>query len=254
MEADFLLMYILKKPRSFLYSHPKTYLSEQECIHWRESLSKISNGFPFAYLTGHQPFWTLDLHVNKHTLIPRPDTEILIETALNLFSASTKTQILDMGTGTGAIALSIAKERPQWQIDATDKYSETLAIAIKNQKSLAISNIQFYLSDWFQALPNKQWDAIISNPPYIAANDPHLTNLQYEPQQALVSEEQGLRDLKHIIQNAAQYLRGNGFLLLEHGWDQQSIVIELLKNYQWEIHSVRKDFSGNDRIVVGQKK
>jgi release factor glutamine methyltransferase len=250
LDADFLLMHVMNQSRAYLYTYPSTLLNAQEQTLWLDLLHKKHQGIPLAYLTGHQPFWNLDFKVTQDTLIPRPETEQLVETALSLLHHCPHAEILDLGTGSGAIALSLAKERPAWKIHATDKYPKTLAVAQENQQRLYAPNVIFYLSNWFDCLPQLSCDVIISNPPYIAEQDPHLPALQYEPQTALTSTQNGLADLQHIIQHSKPFLRKGGYLILEHGFRQQVEVVALLKKYQWKVITEAKDISGNDRMVV----
>jgi len=250
LDAEFLLMHVMNQSRAYLYTYPSALLSFQEHMLWLDLLHKKQQGIPLAYLTGHQPFWNLDFKVTQDTLIPRPETEQLVETTLSLLHHCHQAEILDLGTGSGAIALALAKERPAWKIHATDNYAQTLAVAEENQQQLNVSNVKFYLSHWFESLPPLSCDAIISNPPYIAEQDPHLPALQYEPQRALVSRNNGLADLQHIIQHSKAYLRTDGYLILEHGWNQQAEVVALLKKYHWKIIAESKDISGNERMVV----
>ncbi len=253
LEAEILLCYLLKKNRAYLFAHPEELLSDELFATYQNLLAKRAQGAPIAYITGEREFWSLNLKVNRHTLIPRHETELLVELALEKIPNNPDTNILELGTGSGAIALALAKERPQWHIVACDVSEEALLIAKENAQRHQLSNITFYLSDWYNNVPQQQYHAVISNPPYIAEQDPHLNegDLRFEPYSALASGQQGLADLLLIIKQGYDYLLPNGVLLLEHGYDQklnvQAILIELgYKNVQgW------KDIQGHDRVSGG---
>lgn len=253
LEAEILLCYLLKKNRAYLFAHPEELLSDEQFATYQNLLAERAQGVPIAYITGEREFWSLNLKVNRHTLIPRHETELLVELALEKLPNSPNTCILELGTGSGAIAIALAKERPQWHIVACDVSEEALLIAKENALHHQLSNVTFYLSDWYSNVPQQQYHAIISNPPYIAEQDPHLNegDLRFEPYNALASGQQGLADLLLIIKQGYDYLLPNGVLLLEHGYDQklnvQAILIELgYKNVQsW------KDIQGHDRVSGG---
>ncbi len=196
---------------------------------------------------------SLDLDVASHTLIPRPDTELLVETALALLPSSPAT-LLDLGTGSGAIALALACERPQWQVTGVDRIDEAVALAEGNRARLQLANACFTASHWFSALAGQRFDLIVSNPPYIAAGDPHLSqgDVRFEPSSALVAGVDGLDDIRLIIQQAPQFLRAGGWLLLEHGFDQAEAVRELLSAQGFMAVESRRDLGGHQRISLGQ--
>ncbi|MNM38902.1 Release factor glutamine methyltransferase [compost metagenome] len=206
-----------------------------------------------AYILGQQGFWNLDLEVAPHTLIPRPETELLVETALQLLPASA-VKLLDLGTGTGAIALALASERPLWQVTAVDRVLEAVALAERNRQRLQLNNVTVRSSHWFDALAGECYDLIISNPPYIAAADPHLVagDVRFEPSSALVSGEDGLDDLRSIISQAPEHLLPGGWLLLEHGYDQAAAVRELLAKHDFEQIESRLDLNAHERITLGR--
>lgn len=221
-----------------------------------ETLQRLNAGEPLAYVLGHQPFWTLDLLVNKHTLIPRPDSEILVETILNL-PLKSNVQLLDMGTGTGAIGLSVAKERVNWQCVLTDIHAETLLVAQKNAVKHQISNVEFALGNWYQALEtlekSYQFDVIVSNPPYLAEYDVHLDELlKFEPKRALVATQNGLSDIIDIIYQSRKYLKSLGYVLIEHGWQQSEAVQEIFHCAGFMNICTVKDYGRNDRVTYGQ--
>ncbi|MNZ62728.1 Release factor glutamine methyltransferase [compost metagenome] len=216
-------------------------------------MQRRRSGEPVAYILGQQGFWKLDLEVAPHTLIPRPDTELLVETALDLLPA-TPAKVLDLGTGSGAIALALASERPAWQVTAVDRVLEAVALAERNRQRLHLSNVSVLSSHWFSALKEHRYTLIISNPPYIAAADPHLAegDVRFEPASALVAGTDGLDDLRLIIGQAPQHLETGGWLMLEHGYDQADAVRDLLLSQGFEeVHS-RKDLGGHERISLGR--
>lgn len=226
-------------------------LTETQQQAYLTAIERLNTGEPLAYILGSQPFWSLDLKVTHDTLVPRPDTEILVETALTLH-LPTQAKILDLGTGTGAIALSLAKERPTWQVLATDVYQATLDVAQENAQTHQLSNVQFALGAWYQAIDDKRkFDLIVSNPPYIDIDDSHLTNLPYEPRRALVAEQQGLADLVIIISQASHYLNQNGWLIVEHGYNQGQAVRDLFLQAKFSDVQTICDYGGNERITLG---
>jgi release factor glutamine methyltransferase len=207
-----------------------------------------------AYILGQQGFWKLDLDVAPHTLIPRPETEMLVEAALELVPAFAPTRVLDLGTGTGAIALALASERPVWQVTAVDRVLEAVALAERNRQRLHLDNAKVLSSHWFSALEGQRFDLIISNPPYIAAEDPHLVagDVRFEPSSALVAGTDGLDDLRMIIEQAPNYLNDDGWLLLEHGYDQGAAVRDLLSRHGFEKIQTRRDLGDHERITFGR--
>lgn len=253
LDAELLLAFCLGKSRSYLRTWPELEPSAEQCAAFHALLARRAQGEPVAYLLGKQGFWSLDLEVAPHTLIPRPDTELLVETALELVSGSAQ-QVLDLGTGTGAIALSLASERPLWRVTGVDRVADAVALAERNAKRLKITNAQFLQSQWFSALIGQRYHLIVSNPPYIANNDPHLAqgDVRFEPLSALVAGEDGLDDLRQIIAKSPEHLEAGGWLLLEHGYDQGGAVRALLSEAGFtQVHS-RLDLARLERISVGQ--
>lgn len=254
LDAELLLAFVLAEPRSYLYTWPDKVVSEAQVADYQALLKRRVAGEPVAYLLGRQGFWTLDLEVAEHTLIPRADTELLVEITLQLANSNTALQVLDLGTGSGALALALASERPQWSITGVDRIQSAVALAQANQQRTGLSNVQFLHSDWFSALTGQRYDLILSNPPYIADNDPHLQqgDLRFEPLSALVSGPEGLDDLRKIIAQAPTYLTGNGWLLLEHGFQQAAAVRALLQHAGFIEVCSQRDLAGHERVSLGR--
>lgn len=254
LDAELLLAAALGKPRSFLHTWPERLVSGEAAERYASYLERRRQGEPVAYILGHQGFWSLDLEVAPHTLIPRPDTELLVETALALVTLP-QARVLDLGTGTGAIALALASERLGWQVTGVDRISEAVALAERNRERLGLGNAAFRESHWFSALGAERYDLIVSNPPYIAAQDPHLAlgDVRFEPSSALVAGADGLDDIRLIVSQAPAHLNAGGWLLLEHGYDQAAAVRELLVREGFEAVESRRDLGGHERISLGRR-
>ena len=253
LDAELLLAQALGKSRGYLHTWPERELEASQHERYQAALARRRAGEPVAYILGRQGFWSLDLDVASHTLIPRPDTELLVETALALLPA-TPLQVLDLGTGTGAIALALACERPAWQVTGVDRVAEAVALAQGNGTRLQLANARFAESCWFSALAGQRFQLIVSNPPYIAAADPHLSqgDVRFEPSSALVAGIDGLDDIRVIIEQAPAHLLAGGWLLLEHGFDQAEAVRELLAQRGFAAVDSRRDLGGHQRISLGQ--
>jgi len=253
LDAELLLAAAIGKSRSFLHTWPERIVSSEDAQTYAGYLQRRRAGEPVAYILGQQGFWKLDLEVAPHTLIPRPDTELLVETALELQPAS-PAKVLDLGTGTGAIALALASDCPAWQVTAVDRVDEAVALAERNRQRLGLGNVQVLASHWFDSLAGHRFDMILSNPPYIRAEDPHLVegDVRFEPSSALVAGADGLDDLRVIVAQAPGHLLPGGWLLLEHGYDQAADVRALLSAQGFTEVASRKDLGGHERISLGR--
>lgn len=254
LDAEILLCQALNQPRSHLRAWPDKPLLPEHLAAFRALLEQRQQGIPIAYITGNREFWSRDFQVSPDVLIPRPDTELLIELSLKLMPADEPVKIIDLGTGSGIIAITLAAERPHAQISATDFSLAALRIARRNADKHHINTIQFYQSNWFAGVPATQFNLIISNPPYIAEDDSHLQqgDVRFEPQTALCAAEQGLGDIKIIADAARNYLEPRGHLLIEHGYDQQQQVQSLFKDLHYDNVQTYTDLSGQPRVTYGQ--
>ncbi len=252
-ETQLLLQYALTVNRAWLIAHATDTIQEDLYQNFDALLKRRLKGEPIAYIVGYREFFGLRFKVSKDTLIPRPDTEVLVETVLGKTQAHISNHVLDLGTGSGAIALAVARHRPNTQVSAVDASKAALAIAIENAHQLNINNVRFELSNWFSALNNQQFDVIVSNPPYIEADDIHLNqgDLRFEPLSALASGPDGLNDIRHIINHAPKYLNKNGWLMLEHGFNQAENVAEILSKNGFSQISHVKDLAGILRVTIG---
>ncbi|HEN3616428.1 TPA: peptide chain release factor N(5)-glutamine methyltransferase [Yersinia enterocolitica] len=251
-DAEILLSFVTGRARTYLLAFGETQLTAEQLAVLEPLAARREQGEPIAYLVGEREFWSLPLSVSSATLIPRPDTECLVEQALAHLPA-TPCRILDLGTGTGAIALALASERPDCAVMGVDIKADAVALARYNAKKLAINNVDFLQSSWFD-LVSGRFTLIVSNPPYIDANDPHLNegDVRYEPHSALVAEAEGIADLAEIIRQSPAYLEVGGWLMLEHGWQQATAVQKLLNNSGFSAVMTYKDYGNNDRVTLGQ--
>ena len=251
LDAELLLAHILSVERSHLYAHPERILSCAVCQRFDVLVSRRAQSEPIAYLLGKRGFWDLTLKVSSAVLIPRPETELLVETALDLGASAKSLRVTDLGTGSGAIALAVGKSRPLWRITGTDISPDALEIARKNRETLGLSNVDFQEGSWCDPLPSGSMDIIIANPPYIAPEDPYLSlrELRYEPVMALRAESNGYRDLQTIAAQAREKLVSGGWLLLEHGYAQHDTLLALLRGFGYSDVEGKKDLAGVPRMV-----
>lgn len=254
IEVQCLLQAVLRVNRAYLITHPEQVLTDLQQEQYRALFERRLQGEPVAYLLGEREFFGLNFKVTPATLIPRPDTELLVELALQRIPKLGNCRVLDMGTGSGVIALSIAHARPDAAVVAVDASEAALQVAQQNQRELAINNAEFLLSDWFSSLAKVRFDMIVSNPPYIAASDEHLEqgDVRFEPLSALVSGEDGLRDIRRISAQAVQHLNEQGWLMFEHGYDQAEQVREILQQADFQQVFSARDLSGIERVTGGQ--
>ena len=254
LDAEVLLAHVIKKSRTFLFTHPEYELSMADNLTFELLWQRRSSGEPLAYILGEKEFWGLTFRVTPHTLIPRPETEILVEYILNHFPADKTLQLADLGTGSGAIACALAHERPNWQITASDIDNDTLMIAQENAQRLQLANIDFLQSDLFTEFKQQQFDVIVSNPPYIAEGDPHLIDLTFEPMSALVAKDQGYAILQTLCLQAHTFLKPNGLLVLEHGFEQAQVLQEFAAKTPLKWLETINDFSDLPRVTVFAQK
>lgn len=253
-DAEILLEFVTGKGRTYLLAFGETPLTDAQQAQLATLLARRQRGEPIAHLTGVREFWSLPLFVSPATLIPRPDTECLVEQALARLP-SNPCRILDLGTGTGAIALALASERPDCEVTAVDRMPDAVALAQRNAAHLAISNVHILQSDWFSALPGQQFAMIVSNPPYIDEQDPHLAqgDVRFEPLSALVAGDNGMADIVHIIEQSRTRLEAGGFLLIEHGWQQGTAVRDAFIRAGYQAVETCRDYGDNERITLGRK-
>ncbi len=251
-ELEQLLLHVLEQSRAFLRMYADYLLDAAQTEAFVALRARLVAGEPLAYVLGTQAFWTLNLKVTAATLIPRPDTEMVVTTILEL-PLPADACVVDLGTGTGAIALALTSERPTWQMTATDVSNDALHVAKQNAESHGLDHVRFGLGSWYDALDGEgRFDVIVSNPPYIDPDDVHLAGLRHEPITALTAPEHGLADLRHLIAHAPEKLQANGWLVLEHGYDQGAAVRDMLTVRGFQAVRTVRDFGGNDRVSLGQ--
>ena len=251
IDITYLLQWVLNKTKTQLYAHQDDSLSPAQQTQLNQLIQKRQQDIPLAYLTQSKAFYHLDFYVNEQVLIPRAQTELLIDITLKLYPDNQKKNVLELATGSGAIAITLADKKPNWHLLASDKFAQAILVAKKN---LCLTNhhINLVVSDWFDAIfPGKQFDLIIANPPYIAPDDPHLEALRFEPQHALVALNQGLSDFMTIITHAKHYLKPGGYLLLEHGYNQRQALLSLL-GQEFHNRQVFDDLDGVNRAILAQ--
>jgi release factor glutamine methyltransferase len=252
LEAELLLVHVLGKPRSWLIAHADDALDDAQIAAFEALVQRRHHGEPVAYITGHRGFWSLELEVTPATLIPRPETELLVELALERLPP--RGRAVDLGTGSGAIALAIARERPQATVMATDASLDALAVARRNAERLGLAHVTFAHGDWFAPLAGERFDLIVSNPPYIEAGDPHLVqgDLRFEPASALASGADGLDDIRRIVEGARAHLEPGGWLMMEHGWNQGDAVRNVLSTAGYREVFTAQDLEQRDRVSGGR--
>ncbi len=254
LDVEILFCDVMQWNRTRIYSHPEQPIPDDKSALFKSLVEQRQQGHPIAHLTGKKEFWSLELNINKDTLIPRPETELLVEVALQMIPINAAFNILDLGTGSGAIAIAIASERPNCRIVATDINTNALTMAKKNAETHQLKNIQFYLSDWYQNILPQLFDLIVSNPPYIKQGDEHLSqgDVRFESELALVAGTDGLQAINVILENAKYYLANDAYLLIEHGYDQKALIQNIfLKNYFRQVN-IFQDLSKQDRVTIGQ--
>ncbi len=251
-DAELLLADVLGKSRAYLRAYAEDSLTKQQILGFQQRLSRRQRGEPLAYILGTKEFWSLTLKVTPHVLIPRPETELLVSYLLENFGEKSQCRVLDLGTGSGAIACAVASEKPKWSVLAVDQSKEALAVAKGNARANHLDNIEFSCSDWFEKIEGT-FDLVLSNPPYIDENDPHLMRdgLQYEPQAALIAGKNGYADLFYLIKNTKQYLKPNACLVLEHGYEQAEKVRLYFQQQGYLSVQTLKDLNGLDRVTLG---
>ncbi len=253
-EGRLLLAHVLSKDRTWIAAHGDAPLAALDAKAFGELARRRRNGEPVAYLVGRREFYGLDLSVDSDVLIPRPETELVVELALERIDPGSEASVLDLGTGCGAIALAIARERPRARIVGLDLSPAALAIARRNAGRLGLQNVEFVLSDWYQSLPNRNFSAIVANPPYVASEDAHLSegDLRFEPRAALTPGADGLAAIRAIVGGAGTYLEQAGWLFTEHGYDQRDAVRSLLQAAGFDEIESRRDLAGIPRVSFGR--
>jgi release factor glutamine methyltransferase len=253
LDAELLLARAIDMPRSYLYAHPEDTLDELAAARFETALARRADGESLAYITGVREFWSLELMVTPATLVPRPETEILVDLALREIPRDDAWQILDLGTGSGAIALAIAKERPLCGVTATDVSADALAVAAQNARQLDIPDIEFVAGNWTEPVAGRTFNVIVSNPPYVCAGDATLDALRHEPQSALVAGDDGLDAIRTFARDCAALLESDGLLLVEHGAEQQNAVEELFASHGWADINCHNDYAGLPRVTVARR-
>jgi release factor glutamine methyltransferase len=267
LDAQVLLSHILTCNSAHLIAWPEKELNEQQLERFKNAIKQRQQGTPIAHLTGQREFWSLNFKVNDSTLIPRPETETLVEFILDTFGEKENLTVLDMGTGAGAIAISLASEKPDWNITASDISSAALTLAKENSEALNTKNITFIQSDWFKNIKRpafdgkpfderqdkRKFDIIVSNPPYIAIDDPHLAegDVRFEPETALISGITGMDDIQHLCSQAKNYLSASGWLIVEHGYNQKTLTAECFTRNGYKNICQRDDLAGHCRMTAG---
>ncbi len=256
LDAEVLLAHALQKPRSYLHAWPDAELSAAQAQHYAELIRKRAAGHPVAHLTGHREFWSLDFEVSPDTLIPRPETELLVERTLALLPADRPLAVADLGTGSGAIAIALANERSAWTVCAVDRSRRCLGIARGNAQRLCTDRVSFIHGDWCNAFADASLDAVVANPPYVAARDPHLNrgDVRFEPMGALVAGDTGLDDLQRLIGQTPRVLKSGARLLMEHAPEQREALHKLLKEEGFYEVRTETDLAGLARVTTARRR
>ncbi len=256
LDAELLLADAMQTTREYLIAWHSQEIKAEKLLVYQEHLERRKSGEPIAYILGKKAFWDFELKVNHHVLIPRPETELLVETAIELLAShsSTSLKLADLGTGSGAIAIALARHNQHWQITAVDINADALAVARQNGSDMQLANIQFQLGSWCDGLNVAEYDMIVANPPYVAAGDSHLQqgDLVFEPSIALVSQDKGLSDICQIIAQSKVCLKKDAWLLMEHGFNQSDEVVQLLQQAGYSNIDCRQDYAGIDRMISAQ--
>ncbi|MBV9913003.1 MAG: peptide chain release factor N(5)-glutamine methyltransferase [Sinobacteraceae bacterium] len=251
LDAELLLAAALGQNRAWIKSHAEVIPGAAQTAVFKQLIDRRATGEPLAYILGYRDFWTLRLAVDRRVLVPRPETELLVERALHVLGEREAT-VADLGTGSGAIALALASERPNWHITATDASADALAVARHNAQQLNLSAVQFVSGSWFEPLAGRRFDLIASNPPYVGGGDPALAQLQHEPHVALTPSAEAMTALRSIIEEAPGHLERCGWLLLEHGYDQAASVGEALVARGFARVRSHRDLAGHERMTEAQ--
>jgi len=255
LDVEVLLCHVLEKSRSYLRTWPEKQIDKAQLNQFKQLLKQRQQGQPIAYIVGKREFWSRDFHVDSNVLIPRPDTETLIELCLQLIQHKPDAKLIDLGTGSGIIAITLAAECPQLKVTAVDSSMAALQVAQKNAQLNQTQNIRFLRSNWLDQVDNESFDFIVSNPPYIAPNDPHLTqgDLCFEPSSALIAQQQGLQDIMHISEQSQHCLNNKGYLIFEHGYNQKQSVHDILQQLHYQNIHCLHDLSKQPRVSYAQR-
>ncbi len=252
LDAEALLAWVLGTPRSYLFTHPEEELRDRPALDFSDAIDRRGKGEPVAYIIGSKEFWSMELSVCRDTLVPRPETEILVERALQLIPEDRPYRVLDLGTGSGAIAIALASENPNIEVVATDSNGNALAVARENADLHKLPNIRFLLGDWTEPVVDQTFDLIVSNPPYVRDDDPALDELRYEPRSALAAGPDGLNAIRRIAKDTITVVAPNGSLLLEHGAEQREAVATVLQENGWTDIECIKDLAGHPRVTTAR--
>lgn len=250
LDAELLLARALDVPRSYLFAHPEEPLDSAAIERFFAAIERRSSGVPLAYITGIKEFWSMDLNVTSDTLVPRPETEALVAAALQLIQPDERLRVLDLGTGSGAIALAIASERPSCEVLGTDISEAALIVARENARINGIANVRFLHGNWTKPLPASSFEIVTCNPPYVPDNDPHLAQLKHEPRSALASGTSGLDAIRQVSSGARIVMTSGGTLLMEHGDTQEEKVRQILTKDGWNDIRLVLDLAGRPRVTI----